>query len=642
MEWSLLLPASWNPLISFYLLVAQESEIATRALSALFIQVIIFIIIIFGVLAIAQTILSMFKTRRYLRRLHGAEKPIATIRSSNLPLFQEFKPHILEVPKLDGSGDATERRSVDAAEIFRDTVLAPGFTESRLFLAMPSILTGLGVLGTFIGLQIGMGGLDLTDVRNLETSVVPLIQGCVVAFSTSVWGVLASLFFSSLEKGLEGLALQWIRKLQNQVNALIPRYVPEEAMANIARTTQSTEEILKGLAVAIGDQMQQAIGKLGSEIKDAVTKATAEGQGPLAEKSAELLSNALTAELGKIEAQVGRIEPSVKSLVDTVNLEQDVVRQAVGKLNAHEAVMEKMGLAATEIKNAAEAFADTKETMALSAENNKKAAQAQLYATKANKQVAEKFDHIGDQLPDIQKTLDEAARVIVSISAPLAELKSYLEKLPEEQKEFQDAINLKNSEQTGNLLSKIDVLAEKVTNAAEQFSKVEGMSSNLKEASEKLGVAAIDLEEFQNHILDASKEQKDASNSARSAALAGERTAVALESIIDDIAELTNGLYQSGDRVKASAESARDAYKELASHQKKWLEGVDVGLNSIRERLQSIINAYGQQIEGQTRNLMNQWTSEVNKCLASYQTQVDQLQGDLDELNSFLNKLNGY
>jgi Restriction endonuclease len=96
-----------------------------------------------------------------------------------------------------------------------------------------------------------------------------------------------------------------VHKLQNLVDELFPRYVPEEAMSELERTSRGTENLLKGLAVAIGAEMQQAIGRLGAEIKDAVSSATAEGHGPLMEKSAELLSNALTAELVRLKEQIG-------------------------------------------------------------------------------------------------------------------------------------------------------------------------------------------------------------------------------------------------------------------------------------------------------------------------------------------------
>ena len=207
----------------------------------------------------------------------GQEDAVIT---SDLSLFRELRHHLVEFPSRDGSGRASKRRTVDASEVFRESALGPAFSSSRLFLAIPSILTGLGVLGTFVGLQLGISSLDF---NNLEQSIKPLINSCAVAFSSSVWGVGASLLFSGWEKACEGFALWRVRTIQTRVDALFPRYVPEEAMLELERTSRGTEELLKGLAVAIGAEMQKAIGRLGSEIKDAVSSATAEGHGPLME-----------------------------------------------------------------------------------------------------------------------------------------------------------------------------------------------------------------------------------------------------------------------------------------------------------------------------------------------------------------------
>lgn len=263
------------------------------------------------------------------------------------------------------------RRYCGCGRDFHRRSVCPGLSSNRIFQAIPGILTGLGVLGTFVGLGFGIGGLDLQDLKKLETSIVPLIQGCAVAFSTSVWGVGASLLFSLFEKLLEGLALGGVRKLQ-RVDALVPRYVPEEAMADLARSSRSSEDMLKGLAVAIGDEMQKAIGRLGAEIKDAVVNATKEGQGPLAEQSAQLLSSAITAELGKLKEtidemgqrftndfsavsteltrQVEAFGPTLTSLAQSVDSSHQTVSNAVAKLNAHEAVMASMGEASERIK----------------------------------------------------------------------------------------------------------------------------------------------------------------------------------------------------------------------------------------------------------------------------------------------------
>ncbi|MBI5696676.1 MAG: hypothetical protein HZC51_13265 [Nitrospirae bacterium] len=55
--------------------------------------------------------------------------------------------------------------------------------------SIPSHLTGIGILGTFVGIFIG---LYKFDVNNLGSSVPLLLEGMKVAFSTSIAGLVAS------------------------------------------------------------------------------------------------------------------------------------------------------------------------------------------------------------------------------------------------------------------------------------------------------------------------------------------------------------------------------------------------------------------------------------------------------------------
>lgn len=656
MNWSLLLPSTWNLLSAVEHLFGDDSQITSRALSDVFILSTIALAFLFGLWALWLTVASWSKTGRYLVLLPKDENPSSLASSSELPLFRELHHHLIGIHSRDGTERLTLRRTADAAEIFRDSVLAPSFSTSRLFLAIPGILTGLGVLGTFVGLQMGIGGLDLKDLTNLEKSIIPLIQGCAIAFSTSVWGVFSSLAFSGLEKGLEGLAIGRIRKLQNRVDELIPRYVPEEAMNELERSSRGAEELLKGLAVAIGDEMQKAIGRLGKEIKDAVANATSEGQGPLMERSVELLSTALTAELAKLKEQVAGmgeqfsgtseklsasvrdLDPTVKALSETVSAGHHAVTNAVEKLNAHESVMEQMASASTEVRKAAEAFMTMKETLQQCAARNEDAAQAQLSAAQANTQVAERFRHIGERLPEIRQTLEDAARVVASISGPIKDLKTYLEGLPAAQEEFEISRAKSEDDRSAMLLKMSSDLAEQVGKAAEQFSKVGDLAEKLNAAATSLDEASNELAVFGKQVLDAAKEQRAASEAARAAALSGERAATALEPLPVAFLELKVGLETAGTGVERGAVAARDAYAELVSLQKQWFSGVELGLRVMKERLQEIIKAYGDQVEGQTQQLMTQWTSEVAECLRTYESQVDELRGDLDELQSVISR----
>lgn len=659
MNWSKLFPSTLNPEILFRQLSNADHNIATQALRDFVILLALSVATLFALCVLWQTLTSWFRTQPYLKVMRGGELAANSVINSNLFLFRELQHHLIEFASRDGTGRASKRRTVDAAEVFRESALGPAFSSSRLILAIPSILTGMGVLGTFVGLQLGIGSLDF---NNLEASIKPLINSCAVAFSSSVWGVGASLLFSWWEKAWEGYALGRVHKIQVRVDALFPRYVPEEALVEMERTSRGTEDLLKGLAVAIGAKMQEAIGSLGEKIVAAVSSATAEGHVPLMEKSAELLSSALTLELVKLKEQIGSMsdqfsekfngasdglmksvqgfQPTVEALTGAVGDAQRTVTNAVEKLNAHESVMQEMAGAATNIRQAAESFGTMNETLTLSATRNEDASKAQLSAAQSNDRVSDQFGRIGERLPEVRETLENAARVIATITGPITSLKDVLDKFKAEAGENTDKVNRDAAGRDEVMVRKTGELAEKVAAAAAQFAKVEGLASKLESATQNLNTAADRLGQFGSTVKTASESQNAASQASRDAAASGERTAKALEPLPGAITALTSGLEIAGASVRTGAETARDSYRELIVLQKEWFAGAELGLNGMKDRLQSLLKAYGDQVEGQTSNLMRQWTEEVTKCLQSYETQVSELQGGLDELQSAISKLN--
>lgn len=68
--------------------------------------------------------------------------------------------------------------------------------------AMPGLLTGLGILGTFLGLSIGLGSFNGNDIYAISDNVGTLLGGMKVAFHTSVYGILFSLIFTIAYKSI--------------------------------------------------------------------------------------------------------------------------------------------------------------------------------------------------------------------------------------------------------------------------------------------------------------------------------------------------------------------------------------------------------------------------------------------------------
>ena len=622
------------------------------------------IIALFFVLYVLwQTYTSLCRTKPYLDVFKGSGNGDDEVLKSELPLILELRHHLVDFPARDGQGRFLKRRTVDADQIFRDTDLGPGYATSRFMLAIPSILTGLGVLGTFIGLALGLGSLEMSKgTEAIEGSIKILIPTFAAAFSSSVWGVGMSLLCSGIEKILEAWALGRVRKIQCRIDDLFPRYVPEEAMLEIERTSRGAEDLLKGLAVQIGNQMQVAVREgvaetIKNEISEAsrsITAAIKEAFGSHAEgigkDSAGVVANALKDELNKITTAVLGLNDSVASITKSSEDNSIAVQDAVKKLNSHESVMSEMAEATKNISASAQSLSAMSGSLEISATRNKEAADAQLAATQSNTVTAHKFDEITKRLPEMQDNLDKAADVISTIVGPLSELKIILENLKKEARESNDQ-QVKNIEQRDeSLLKGTAELVAEVKNAAIKFSEVGGLSESLVLATGNLNSAAIQLGQLGSTIKDASDIQGIASEASRQAAISGDNAAKAFGKIPEAIANLASGLEKAGSSVCNGALAAQDSYKELKNYQEQWFAGVSNGLILMKEQLQSLINAYGKEsqeqltaygseVEVQTRNLIEQWTGEVNKCLESYSIQVGELQGGLHSLQNVISKL---
>ena len=610
---------------------------------------------------------AVIKTGRYIKFLEGMSDGEAFARMRNewmrnneMPLAPAFNELLVEVTAPSRPLERILKRCANASDVFNASSLANGLVGNRFLLAMPGILTGLGVLGTFVGLQIGIGGLDLdlTNVKpeDLSGKITPLINGCSTAFATSVWGVVCSLLFTVIEKFLEWLALSKIRLLQSRLDFLIPRYTPEESMIELQRASGETEGILKGLAVAIGDEMQKAMNRLGSSITEAVRESLGNNAQDLGKMSAELMSAALTEELGKLQNAVTGMAGEFKSeflgastqlnttisgfdkllsgVDSTVKASSDATRQAVDRLSAHEDVVSQLKDGSIRLQEAANELSSMRDTLTLSAQKNSEAAAAQEKAATANEGVANKFQLVGDKLPQVQEAISDGARIIASLGQPLLALKDVLETTPQifgQQSEIQADRDEKRS---SLLMEQTEKLAAAVASAAEKFAQVETLSASLGTSSQNLERAGTSLSALAATIENASVQHANAAKSSEKAAIAGERAADKLAPIPESLNGVSSTLHQAGGQIKIGAEAARDVYSQMLVHQKEWFNGIEMGLRGMKDQVQMILDAYGDKVDGETNRLMSQWTKAVEDSLSKFAVQVQTLEGAINDLTS--------
>ena len=123
--------------------------------------------------------------------------------TSNVKLFknetlnQLFTDFIFELNREDDAENAYYRPSIDdyINEDLVDTVMHRNELNQ-----VPGMLTGLGILGTFIGLSIGLEHFNTGTTAQMTNSIEPLMKGIKVAFHTSIFGMVFSLTFNSIYK----------------------------------------------------------------------------------------------------------------------------------------------------------------------------------------------------------------------------------------------------------------------------------------------------------------------------------------------------------------------------------------------------------------------------------------------------------
>jgi archaellum component FlaC len=134
---------------------------------------------------------------------------------------------------------------VDTAEV------APvWFPTPRLSTSIPSILTILGILGTFIVLVDSLGNLN-TNAGDMTVQIGKLLTGTKTAYFKSVWGVGCSLIYSFVERIFSDFNQRNVSKVVVCVDAKYPILTSESVSFKLYNETVATKKAIITLTESI-------------------------------------------------------------------------------------------------------------------------------------------------------------------------------------------------------------------------------------------------------------------------------------------------------------------------------------------------------------------------------------------------------
>lgn len=132
--------------------------------------------------------------------------------------FNEYKLESMRLSILSEHGVRCDIEDY-INEYFIDATMKKGMIS-----IIPGVMTGLGILGTFIGLSFGLQNFDTGNAEAITNSIAPLMDGIKIAFHTSIYGMVFSLIFNFVyKKNLEDAYRTVDKFLETYHKYVLPR-----------------------------------------------------------------------------------------------------------------------------------------------------------------------------------------------------------------------------------------------------------------------------------------------------------------------------------------------------------------------------------------------------------------------------------
>ena len=149
--------------------------------------------------------------------------------------WKEFTETVLPVTNSQGE---TKIFNTQQTELFinNETVIYPHIHVSW-FNSIPGVLTGLGLLGTFVSLLIGLAHIHVMPDGQVQ-GIQGLINGLSGKFWSSIFGLLFSICFLVAEKHLIGNIQTKCLRLQHKLNTIFARNFSENILLKVSKSME--------------------------------------------------------------------------------------------------------------------------------------------------------------------------------------------------------------------------------------------------------------------------------------------------------------------------------------------------------------------------------------------------------------------
>ncbi len=527
-------------------------------------------------------------------------------------LWWEFNETLIET---ENEGVVRLHNTLDADHFFNTSKLAAGITESRMLAAVPGFLTAVGVIGTFVGLQQGLSGLNIGgEVDEMMRGIAHVISGAKTAFLTSVWGVFLSVLFNIIEKELERRIRTKIHNLQIRIDELFPRFNADYQLHRIANDGQQSRESLQGLGEKIGEKLQEALVETTKTIQGGLESSLEKIMAPAINKLVDETSS------GNQRALESLIENFLSKFGELGSTQRDAMDQASHKVSD----------ALSSLNSSMTTFLNRLEV----SQSNSAGREKELITTISD-QVTQLIDHSNEQRKLLSEFVDNQL-------SNLNEVFQEREKNVSERDQHRQEIFI---EQNNAIKSSTEALLKRVEDGLDaQLATSEllieqgkilqaGIDDSVKASiltSDNLKVSANEINSASQKIGTLGSQLTDAGDSLSGAILKAVESTSELAHQNVQASELVKQqreqlildkqqFMESVERLQSLINSADSSFDKMREHQDSFLSVLKENVNELDSQLKENVN----ELDSQLKENVNELASQMTTLLSDYASQAN-------------------
>lgn len=206
---------------------------------------------------------KLFKLNETVKKLRNNDNILVSLKETNIAPLADTYSKTINIDTSKG-----KKSNIPASEFINDfSVCKYNKLNLRMLDTAAGTLVGLGLLGTFLGLTLGIKGFDSSNTERINESIQGLLAGMGTAFLTSLLGMTFSILFTAADKALRHRLYKDVKELTDKLDS--EYYIDDLVLANINQQN-IVNQLYKTLK---NDLQQQAL-----EIANKLTYTNAEGQ----------------------------------------------------------------------------------------------------------------------------------------------------------------------------------------------------------------------------------------------------------------------------------------------------------------------------------------------------------------------------